>query len=90
MAYVKKLLRLASPEKMTDTPAELTHRETIAMQYLAEGLSNREIAERMGISVATVKSHVNRIYRKMNVSGKTARFRRSAKSGIPVGPPSDR
>ncbi len=44
----------------------LTLRESQVAAYVAEGLSNREIAERVGISEKTVKNHVSNILSKMN------------------------
>lgn len=45
----------------------LTEREQEVLHYIAEGLSNREIAAAMFVSVSTVKSHINSIYGKLNV-----------------------
>ncbi len=39
----------------------------------AEGLSNDAIAERMTVSARTVERHLSNTYRKLGVSGKTAR-----------------
>lgn len=41
------------------------HIETLSL--MAEGLSNKQIADRMGITVGTVKTHVSEIFRRMNV-----------------------
>lgn len=49
----------------------LTKRETEVLQCLAEGMSNAEIAETLGVAHATVKVHTNRIYQKMNVKNRT-------------------
>lgn len=46
---------------------ELTDRETEIMQQIARGLSNAEIADELFISEATVKSHINRIFAKLNL-----------------------
>jgi len=43
----------------------LTPRQSIVLYHIAAGLSNREIAERLGISPATVSRHQDRIYRKL-------------------------
>lgn len=48
-------------------PADLTTRETEVWQLLAEGLSNSEIAERLFIGDATVKTHVARLLTKLGV-----------------------
>jgi DNA-binding NarL/FixJ family response regulator len=48
-------------------PDGLTQREAEVLREIAAGLSNREIAERLIISEATVKTHVNNIFSKANL-----------------------
>ena len=43
----------------------LTERESVVLDFMAEGLSSKEIARRMNICVTTVISHRNRIRRKL-------------------------
>jgi LuxR family transcriptional regulator, maltose regulon positive regulatory protein len=50
---------------------ELTHRELEVAQLVAEGLTNKEIADRLFISVSTAKVHVRHILRKMNARTRT-------------------
>jgi len=45
----------------------LTRREREVLELVAQGLANRQVAEQLGISVGTVKWHLVRIYRKLNV-----------------------
>jgi signal transduction histidine kinase len=52
-------------------PASLTHREREVLQLLAAGLTNRVIAEKLSVSVETVKSHVHHIMQKMHVNDRT-------------------
>lgn len=49
----------------------LTKRECHVLQLLANGKSNRELAEELGISQATVKNHVGNILQKMNCNDRT-------------------
>jgi DNA-binding NarL/FixJ family response regulator len=51
--------------------AGLTQRETQAMRALARGLSNKEIADELSLTVPTVKSHLTSLYRKLGVSNRT-------------------
>lgn len=49
----------------------LTRRELQVLQLMSLGLSNKEISERLGLVVGTVKLHINRIFSKMNVKRRT-------------------
>lgn len=46
--------------------SELTKQELCILELVAEGLINKEIAERLNISVATIKAHLESIYKKLN------------------------
>ena len=55
-----------------DPPVEhLTHRELEVLRLLAEGLPNKTIAPRLGISEHTVKFHVNSVMVKLGASSRT-------------------
>jgi DNA-binding NarL/FixJ family response regulator len=45
-------------------PQELTRRESEVVLLVGTGMSNREIAQQLGLSVGTVKLHVHHIFRK--------------------------
>ena len=60
----------------------LTSRERDVLEWLALGLSNRAIAERLGISEHTVKFHVTAIYGKLGVSSRAEAVRRAARGGL--------
>jgi DNA-binding NarL/FixJ family response regulator len=49
------------------TPAQLTKREREVLVHLAEGLSNKEVANVLGIGVRTVETHRERIMAKLNI-----------------------
>jgi DNA-binding NarL/FixJ family response regulator len=55
--------------------AGLSAKELAVLEGVAEGLSNREIAQRLWLSVETVKSHLSNIYRKLDVTSRTAATR---------------
>lgn len=65
-------------------PAEspLTKRESQVLQHVAMGLSNREIGKSLGISVETVKEHVQNILRKLDVNDRTQAAVWALKNGM--------
>jgi ATP/maltotriose-dependent transcriptional regulator MalT len=65
-------------------PAEerLSSRELEVLQLVAEGDSNSEIAIRLHISQATVKSHLIHIFGKLGVSDRTAAVTVALRRGI--------
>lgn len=63
---------LASSRSMPATPHQpLSPREVEVLGMLAEGLGNKQIAWRLGISEHTVKFHVSSIFTKLDVSSRT-------------------
>ena len=64
----------------------LTQRESEILGLLSEGLSNKEIANRVKISYDTVRAHLRHIYEKLHVSGRTQAVRKYLKSSNPITP----
>ncbi|MCP1644878.1 ATP/maltotriose-dependent transcriptional regulator MalT [Pseudomonas citronellolis] len=62
--------------------ALLSRRELAVLQMIAQGLSNHEIAERLFISLHTVKSHAQRINIKLGVSRRTQAIVRAKELGL--------
>ena len=50
---------------------KLSKRETEILELLTKGLANKEIADRVGISVETVRVHLRRVYEKLHVHSRT-------------------
>ena len=49
----------------------ISERESEVLALLAEGCSNQEIAERLYISLSTVKTHLHKLYQKLDVARRT-------------------
>lgn len=65
------------------TPLQaLTPREIEVLGMLAEGLGNKAIAKRLGISEHTVKFHVSSIFSKLNASSRTEAVTLGARQGL--------
>jgi DNA-binding NarL/FixJ family response regulator len=63
-------------------PEALTRREVEVLELLAEGLPNKAIAARLGISDQTVKFHVAAISGKLGAANRTDAVRRAVRRGL--------
>ena len=63
-------------------PAGLTSREAEVLTLLASGLSNAEIAQRLFLSNATVKTHINRIFAKTGARDRAQAVRFAYQHGL--------
>lgn len=52
------------------TEVRLTPREREVCELLASGMSNKEIATQMGVSIAAVKRHLERLFSKLSVNSR--------------------
>jgi DNA-binding CsgD family transcriptional regulator len=68
------------PARLMEDP--LTAREIQVLELLAEGLSNKAIAGRLGISDQTVKFHVSSISGKLGAANRTDAVRRAVRRGL--------
>jgi NarL family two-component system response regulator LiaR len=64
------------------TDIELSEREIEVLKLAAKGMSNRDIAESLCISIRTVQGHVNSIFHKLNVGSRTEAIFQGVKRGL--------
>jgi DNA-binding NarL/FixJ family response regulator len=64
------------------SPEALTPREVQVLELVAEGLPNKTIAERLGISDQTVKFHIASISGKLGAANRTDAVRRAVRRGL--------
>ena len=53
----------------------LTSREVEILQLVANGLTNRQLADQLGVSIRTVDAHLRSVYAKLNVKSRSAATR---------------
>ena len=85
---LRGMLSERKPSGAAPSPAvkNLTKREREILTLVAEGMSNREIAERLVLSPETVKSHVAAILEKLNVSDRTQAAIYAVRNGLVESP----
>lgn len=77
-AHYKAILKVCKVQ----TQSILSEREIEVLREIAEGSTNKEIADHLCISLATVKSHIINIYTKLQVNNRVAAIQASKKMGI--------
>lgn len=83
--FAGDLLLSTQPETAGERPVEeLTPRELEVLQLLAEGLPNKAIAQRLGVSDHTIKFHVNAILGKLGAQSRTEAVVRATRLGLIV------
>jgi DNA-binding CsgD family transcriptional regulator len=65
----------------------LSPRELTVLEMVSTGLTNAEIAERLGVSVHAIKFHLAAVYRKLGVANRTEAAIRFVRSTVATTPP---
>jgi LuxR family transcriptional regulator, maltose regulon positive regulatory protein len=85
--YLAKLLAAlaqedAAPAAEVRLPEPLSERELQVLALVAASMSNKEIAGRLFVSVTTVKTHINNLYRKLDARSRIQAVARAREMGI--------
>ena len=82
---VEKEIFVSAPFSINKKEAELMNlskREIEVLQLMAQGLSNKEIADKLFVSLSTIKTHSNNLFDKMNVERRTQAIDKGKRLGI--------
>jgi DNA-binding NarL/FixJ family response regulator len=63
-------------------PYELSHQEIKVLKCLTQGLSNKDISEKMYLSMGTVKNYVSTIYSKLNVKNRSSAITKAMEESL--------
>ena len=68
-------------DNLEDVP-KITSREMDVIKWCCEGLSSKEIADKLNVSVRTIDAHKGNIFKKLNLSSTVEHVRYAAKVGM--------
>ncbi len=77
----KVLAELSHPAEPKNRAEALTEREKEVLGYIAQGMNNNQIADKLVVSRATIHSHVNRILSKLQLDSRTQAALYAVRSG---------
>lgn len=86
-ALMQALLRIAAGDVVFEldqhlTPLNLTTRESQILFSLDEGLSNKQISERLAMAEPTIKTHLRSLFDKLEVKNRTACVNAARRAGL--------
>jgi len=81
---IERHLRTPAPGRTAELLGCLTEREGAVLELIARGRSNEEIAAQLFVSLATVKTHVNRLFAKLRITSRVQAVVLAYESGLVV------
>jgi len=78
---VQRLASLSKSPEDREASGQLTSREIEILKWAARGLSNKELSEKLFISLRTVKAHMTNIFNKLGCSSRTDAIIKGLKQG---------
>jgi len=82
LAYARAALAEANGSPSPTLLPGVTVRQAEVLGYLAAGLSNKQIAQTLHLSVATVERHLATVYRNLGLRGRVAAARFATENGL--------
>jgi LuxR family maltose regulon positive regulatory protein len=79
---LKIAIKRKEKSKKSESEVELSTREIDILKLIAEGLNNQQIADKLFISLNTVKSHIKNIYLKLEVKSRTQAIAKANELGL--------
>jgi two-component system, NarL family, nitrate/nitrite response regulator NarL len=70
------------PMREAKLKAALSYREQQILNHVSKGLTNKEIADRLGLTVGTIKHYVTQLFKKMNVRNRLEAIQAAQKSDL--------
>jgi len=71
-SVARRLIRFFNEPPKSDPDVEtLSTREREILDYLAQGFYDKDISDKLGITIGTVRNHLQRMYRKLHVRSRT-------------------
>jgi len=86
-AFLRTVDEARAADRASGDFDHLTRREREVLELLAQGMTNKEIAEALVITTNTVKRHLKAIFRKLGVHTRSAAAARAISAGVPAGWP---
>ena len=78
----KLLQEVARSANLKPAPEALTAREMEVLRLIAQGLSNKELADKLCVSEPTVRTHVGRILGKLHLANRTQAALYAVREGL--------
>jgi NarL family two-component system response regulator LiaR len=81
-AAARLMREVCAPEGPEALTEPLTEREAEVLELIARGKANKQIARELFVAMSTVKTHINNLYRKLNLSSRTQAALYAARIGL--------
>jgi len=78
---LKRAMGFPSENNKVKGKENLTDREIEVLKLAASGMSNKEIAEKLSVTVRTVKAHISNVFAKMDVASRTEAILKAMREG---------